>query len=304
MTAASLEHTSIVLQATHILRIRMEDADVGGWSAPRDGWLQRSAHLTITLLEVLKGTVDRRPGEQMRLRVTQYSSGSPRRPAAPGVWSNQPLDSGTELLAFASSGADRPVESLLEEGTCQQIMPAEGNLANVRLALRADAEGLPPAAIVNLALQQASSLGYLFAEYLWAKLAGPALADLTVFQSLMRLLETPELSPIARWALINAVYSTTVHSPAATPEHVHRLARAFFRLLEVDQDPSVTDNIVQTFLPNLLGVQGGLPDRDADDVFRDSPQERAKVEAILRRYQGTASTQALLAWLGAEKTQP
>ncbi len=304
MTAAEPEHPSIVLRATHILRIRIDDLQAGEWLSPPEGWPWRSAQLAITLIETLKGAADRRSGEQFRLRVTQRSSGSPRRPVAPGVWSNQPVEPGTELLAFCHNNVSKAVENLLAEGSCEQIMPAEGNLADVRLALRAEAEGLSPAALADLALPQASSLGYLFADYLWAKMAGPALADLKVFESLVRLIETPELSLIARWALLKAAYSTTAHSAAATPEHVHRLALAFFRLLDVSKDPSVTDNIVQTFLPNLLGVQGGLTDRDADDVFRDLPEERAKVEAILRRYQGAASTQDLLAWLRASKTQP
>jgi hypothetical protein len=301
MTAEGPGRSSIVLRATHILRLRIQSAQAGAWTTTPDGLLQRWAQITMALVEVLKGVVDKHPGEQLQIRVPQRSSGSPRRPSAPGVWSAQPLEPGYELLAFCYSATSRAAADLLAEGPCEQILPAEGNLDDVQLALRAEAEKLSPAAILDLAVRQASLLGYVFTEYLLAKLTEPALRELRTFEALMGLLETPELTLIARWSLLKEVYAAIIHSPQLSPEHVHRLTISFFRLLEVSPEASVRDNIVQVFLPNLLGIQGGLSKRYPDDVFAGAAPERGRVEAILRRYQGSASTQALLTWLSTPR---
>jgi len=294
----------MVLLATHVLLLRIDDAQTGEWSGAPDGFLVRSARLTMTLLEILKGTLHKRPGDQFHLRVTQYSSGSPRRPVAPGVWSGQALDPGAELLAFCHDNDDRVLESLLAEGSCQQIMPADGALGDVRLALRAESERLSSSALLDVARSEGSGLGYMFVEYLLAKVLEPALSDEALFDALMQTIETPALSLIARWMLLKAVYSAVANAPAAPPEQVHRLALMLFRVLEVCTDASVTDNIVRVFLPNLLGLQGGLAVRNADDVFHGLPEERSKVKEILDRYRGNASTAALLDWLEAKKDQP
>jgi len=299
MKTTDVEHPSRVLRATHILRIRINDARLGPWRFSPTRRTERLAEIRITPLEALKGAVGQHPGEDLQLRVFQYSSGSHRLPAAPGVWSNIPLEPGTELMAFCHNYISRVIEDLLGEDSCEQILPTKGNLDDVRLAVQAESASLSAVAIVDLALTHARALGYVFAEYLWAKLADTSLRDLPTFEALMRLLETPELTLIARWSLLREVYAATVYSLRPSPEHVHRLALTLFHLLEVSKDPSVTDNIVQVFLPNLLGIQGGLPQRNADDVFADAAEERSKVEAILGRYQGSASTQTLLAWLRA-----
>ena len=296
-TAALPEPTSVVLEAAHIFLLRIETAQIGEWSTGASGFLERPVALVLELVEVLKGEVEEQPGNRLRLSVTQHSSGSPRKPAAPGVWSNLALDEGTELLAFCRDNADHSAVKLLQGDACLDVLAAQDEVDDVRLALQAESEGLSPAALIAMATPHASEIGYVFTRYLWAKVARPALTDLNTFESLMQFIELPELSLVARWALLNSVYSAVVRLTPPPAKQYSRLVVSMFRLIEVAADPTVTDNIIQVFLPNLLGMQGGLPKKEAVEIFREHPDERPKLEQALRRYQGNASTNDLLTWL-------
>src|SRR5512140_1242124 len=115
MTTQGPQPTSIVIRASHILLIRIEESQAGEWSTQPDGFRRRTVRLSITLVEILKGAVDAQPGDTLALTITQRASVSPRRPVAPGVWSNQPIDPGTELLTFSHSPNNRAVTSLLAD---------------------------------------------------------------------------------------------------------------------------------------------------------------------------------------------
>jgi hypothetical protein len=297
MSSADPNPTAVVLEATYILLVRLEAAQTGEWSAAESGLLERPLELVLELVEVLKGEVKEPVNHRVRVSVTQYSSGSPRKPAAPGVWSSLALDAGTELLVFCRNSAGRNVAELLQEGSCLEVMPAQDEVDDVRLALEAERENLLPASLLAMAKPHASELGYVFTRYLWAKVAKAAVSDANTFELLLQFIELPELSLVARWSLLNSVYSAVTRLSPPPQKFYSRLAVAMFRLIEVAGDPTVTDNIIQVFLPNLLGMQGGLPAKEADDIFREYPDERPKVEQTLRSYQGNASTNDLLAWL-------
>lgn len=298
MSTAMPNPTSVVLEATHILLLRIETAQIGEWSNAESGLLQRSVTLEFELLRVLKGEVDESTGERFTLAVTQHSSGSPRNPAAPGVWSPVPLDEGTDLLAFCKNNASRKVAELLQEHFCLQVLAAQDEVDDVELALEAEAQNLSPTALLVMAEPHASELGYIFTRYLWTKVARHAVDDAKLFEALMSFIETPQLSLITRWSLLSSVNSAITLLNPPPMAQFYRLVISLFRLIAVAGDPSVTNNIIQVFLPNLLGIQSGLLLRKADDVFREYPDERPKVEQILRNYQGGASTNALLAWMG------
>jgi hypothetical protein len=297
MSTAMPNPNSVVLEATHILLLRIETAQISEWSNLESGMLVRSVTLEVELLRVLKGEVEQSPGERFTLPVTQYSSGSPRNPSAPGVWSNVPLDEGTELLAFCKNRASRQLTELLQETSCLEVIAAHEEVDDVELALEAERQNLSPAALLAMAEPHASKLGYIFTRYLWTKVARPAAEDPATFDALMNFIELPQLSLITRWSLLSSVNSAiTLLSPPPLPQY-YRLVISLFRLIAVAGDPTVTANIIQVFLPNLLGIHSGLPLRKAQDVFRDYPDERPKAEQTLRSYQGSASTNHLLAWM-------
>ena len=288
---------SIVLRADQILRVRIEDAQAEEWARDSDDWLRRSAQLTITLLEVLKGSLNAKPGATIRLPISQFAPLKPRRPGAPGLWSKALIDPGTELLAFSRGANDASLENLLTEGVCEQLLPSEGCLADVKLILRAESKHLEPPALLALASQKPGQIGYMFTEYLWTRLAEPAMADFTTFELLMQFLELPELALITSWSLLQNIFTEVAYSASLPPEFTNRLVVAMFRMVEGSHEFSVTDNLIQVFLPTLLGLTGGLPAKSASDVFRSLPDERSKTEQVLESYAGNASTTSLLDWL-------
>jgi hypothetical protein len=56
---------------------------------------------------------------------------------------------------------------------------------------------------------------------------------------------------------------------------------------------------VEVFLPNLLGLTGGLPPLPAAEVFAEHPEERDAAERRLAAYRGQAPTTDLIGWLRA-----
>lgn len=292
MTRILPDSSSIVLRATHVLVIRIEASQVGEQSPDPSGWLRREVSLTLRLEERLKG-ITREDIGAMSLQITQYASTSPWATRLPGVWSDQPVEPGTRLVAFCRSESDKTAE-LLVEPACELLMPAESALADARLAMRAETERLDVEALLAEAREVAASLGHLFVEYLWEVHGGAFLWNPKDFESLMQLLEHPDLALIARATLVSQLTTRFLAGPAE-PANRARLALAMFRLLEIDQAAPLRDNILETFLPNLLGLPGGAPQVKADEVFRGLPEERQRAESLLRELQPTA--QALIQWL-------
>jgi hypothetical protein len=281
-----------MLRATHILVIRIEASQAGEWS-PEGDWLRRSVALTIRLEERLKGTTREEVGASVELRATQYASRSPWVTRLPGVWSEQSVEPGTRLVAFCRSEGDRTAE-LLVEPACELLMPAEDALTDSRLAMRAETGEMDLAKLLDEARGAAGSLGHLFIEYLWEVHGGAFLRDPKAFESLMQLLEHPDLALVARSTLLSQV-SARFLAGTAEPANRARLALAMFRLLEVDKAAALRDNMLGTFLPNLLGLHGGEAQVTADEVFRGHPEERQRAEALVRELQPQA--EALIRWL-------
>lgn len=292
MTRILPDSASIVLRATHILVIRIEASQVGEQSPDPSGWLRREVSLTLRLEERLKGNTREDIGASLSLQITQYASTSPWATRLPGVWSDQPVEPGTRLVAFCRSEGDRTAE-LLVEPACELLMPAESALADARLAMRAETERLDVEALLAEAREVAASLRHLFVEYLWEAHGGAFLWNPKAFESLMQLLEHPDLALIARATLVSQLTTRFLAGPAE-PANRARLALAMFRLLEIDQAAPLRDNILETFLPNLLGLPGGAAQITVDEVFRNHPDERRRAESLVRELQPAA--QALIQW--------
>ena len=288
---------SIVLRSTHILLVRLQKADLGEWGPrPDAGGVQRTARLALKLEEVLKGTVKEQVGDVIRLDTTQYDTGTGRIAAVPGVWSDVSLDPGTELVAFSRCDGTEAAH-VLNDPSCERLCPPREALADVRLALKAEAGNPTLPELLAMAKPVAGALNDIFAEYLWVREGQAAPKEKTGFEPLMEFLESPGLGGLARAALLDAVNADLVVSSTASPWHTQRLAVAMFRLLALPQAASLHDEILQPRLPNLLGLSGGGTKRSADEVFHDFPADRARALQALKAYKGEAKTADLLKWL-------
>jgi hypothetical protein len=297
MIPANADSPSIILRSTHILHMRLDAAQPGEWSHHPSGWMERRADLALTLIEILKGATGEAPGQQFQLTVIQLTGGPLSMVPAPGVWSDKPLDPGVEMVAFCR-GQGALAAELLTEPACERLLPAAGALADVRLAREIESGRPTLSEAVDRAVRAEASLHDVFIEYLWARWENEALREPQSFELVMRLLETPGLGYIARATLLNLVLGDVLSGKASAPL-ANRLAVALFRLIEVKEAASLHDNIIGTFLPNLLALHADMASKKAADVFKEYPNERAKTEETLRSYQGEVSTTELLEWLAS-----
>lgn len=282
---------SFILRATHILEIQMNTANPGEWSHHPSGYLERRVEIEVTLTNIFKGTVHAAVNDSARLTVIQLESHSPWRTAIPGVWSEKSLESGSHLVAFCISQSESVAE-LLKEPLCQQLRSASDASDDVLLALQVETERLGLEQVIDRAIQTAPTLNDVFMEYLWARWENAALQNPQDFNQVMEVFETPSLGYVARATLLNLVIGDVLSGQASVPV-TNRFAVALFRLLGVEEAAPLHDNIIDTYLPNLLGL-GTSNEHAAREVFREFSGDQQRVELMLSRHPGSTY---LLDWL-------
>lgn len=285
---------SHLLRATHILVVRIEKAKAGEWARGPSG-VTRTVEVEAKLEEVYKGSVAEPVGSVIAVSLAQHGTGSSRVAAVPGAWSNHDIDAGARFVVLAVTGSEAAA-TILRDPACQAAIPAAEALPDVQLAAQTEDQALDVAGAVALARQVAPQLGFLFADYLWARYGGGALADEKNFDPIADLLEQPSLSALARGTLVPMLVAA-VTSPEPPPaKQVSRLAVAFFHLLSMPEAQALHDNLVGTYLPALLDV-GEPHARRPADVFHDYPGELARARAAVQGYKGSQPAAPLLAWL-------
>jgi hypothetical protein len=83
-------------------------------------------------------------------------------------------------------------------------------------------------------------------------------ADQT-FEELMRRLEDPRTTPLARESYLRSTYQGLGLMAVPPPEQVERLIQALHRLLLLPEAASLHSNIREVYLPNLLAMAHGQP---------------------------------------------
>ncbi|APR88254.1 hypothetical protein A7982_13603 [Minicystis rosea] len=286
---------SSILRATRILVASVTSVQASPWSPRPPNNEERMVALSLKLEEVVKGPITQHPGDSIAIDVKQVRAAVPWGPM-PGVWSNQSIDPGTRVVAFGKIDSDDAAVTLGDSG-CAALLPPEEALADVHLAAQAEAAHFDLAHLLSLARRAASALGAPFADYLWARHEAEALSTVSAFESLAAFLEDPALSHVTRTTLVMKLSTAIDMAEPPVPKHASRFAITLFRLLALPEAARLHDNLVGTYLPNLLGLGSPHP-RLVEDVFHDHPQDGAKARAALQHHRGTQSTAALLAWLG------
>lgn len=290
------ESPSIILRATHILLIRIVQSQASAWQPVSTGIVSRTVSLSLILAETLKGDTQEAAGEPVSLQVTQYDTSTTRITAVKGVWSHKPIEPGTVLMAFCRSDSTMTSE-LLQDSTCERLDLAEPILDDVRLALEAETDNLRAVDLLRQAAAIAASLDFIFVEYFWARYGNSTIQNSEEFAALMQFMLLPDLSYIARATLLDNIYSRLIASPHLPIERVSQLTSTLFQLINISSAQNLHDNIIQVFLPNLVGLTAGRTEQLATEVFSENPSERQMAKANLQNYQGQASTQPLLEWL-------
>lgn len=285
---------SLIVRATHILVAHVKTATEGPWTQRDDGTEDRVVSLALVLDEVVKGHVTQRPGDTFTLDAKQVRMGEAWGPM-PGVWSPFPVAPGTPVIAFGRTSAEDAAAVFNDPGCAQLTSPAAAS-ADIHLAAQIDAGGLDSAGAVALATPRAANVQNLFADYLWARYEASAMADVTRFEPIARFLEDAALNRVARATLVMALPTSVLAATPPSHVHVSRLAIAFFHLLGAPFARDLQDNLVGTYLPNLLDL-ANKDARTADQVFEDHPGEKARALQAVTAYGGPQPKAPLLQWL-------
>lgn len=291
MQQVSPNSRSLILRATHVLVLQVIDVDERPWTPRAAGGEERAPVLQVRLDEVIKGRIDQTPGQSVRVQARQVRLGEAWGPM-PGVWSNVRLDPGLRLVAFSISGS-RDAAALLSDPAAVALLPTETALPDVHRVARTAQLGL--AGLLAEARKDAPAMGYLFADYLWAKYQAESLADFKSFNAMLTAVEWPELNTVARSTLLMAIPDAVLGVDPPVTRHIDRLAVCMVRLLALPAAKALHDNIVGTFLPNLVDA-GNPKSRPPASVFVDYPQDLAQLLQVAKLHAGNDQAAAFLAW--------
>jgi len=295
--AVRSDSKSIVLRSTHILLIEVIGAPAGPWAPSRPGLKSRSVDLSLRVVETLRGRLDPEPAGAVRISITQYDyAGELMMQPLPGPWPRGDFMPGTAWVAFAHTEESR-AERILVEPACTQVVPAAPVLAGLRIAAQAERGNLPLAQTLALAGPDTARLDPIFAGFLWGKYGDRAMASQPEFNARADFTERKGLQDRARQALVQGGYDLVKLKGDETPGRTHRLALTMFRVLLMPEAADLHENLIETYLPNLLGIASGLPHQEASAVFKGHESEREAVKAYLRRHGTDADAAPLLTWL-------
>lgn len=288
---------SLVLRASHILLVRVVNAQAGDWRKSEAAGVERDVKLTLTLEEALKGAARERGGERFDAKIRQYGTGVSRIAAVPGVWSMVPLDAGARYVAFACGRASAAGD-LVNDPICLRLIAADECLSDVRLALELESRRAPLGESLDRAAAAAASLGYVFADYLNARVGAAASLDDADFDRLLAVLEAPHMPDVARITLLDAAASSLIASADVVPTRARRFAVTLFRLLGSPAAAGVHNDVVDIHLPNLLRItRDGAARLSADSVFERFAADRPRAAAALAAYQGPGPKADIESWL-------
>ncbi|APR87763.1 hypothetical protein A7982_13112 [Minicystis rosea] len=286
---------SLILRATRILVATITSTKPGPWSPLPPNAEERRVTISLKLDEVVKGPVTQHPGDVVDVDVRQEKTDVPWGPL-PGVWSNHPIDPSTRVIAFGKIDSKDAAVTFGDNG-CEALLAPEEALADVHIAAKAEAGHLDLAHLLALARPAAGTLGAPFADYLWARHEAEALSSPAAFDSIASFMEEPALGHVPRTTLVMNVSTAIDMAEPPVPKQANRFAVTLFRLVALPEAARLHDNLVSTYLPNLLGL-GSADARRPEDVFHDLPADRAKARTALQQYRGPQSTAALLSWIG------
>ena len=285
--------TSLILRASHILVIQIQTSTPGPWRGDEETGEYRDVHLGLSVIEIVKGTTTAKVGDVVEIDVVQPKPAFTLR-QLPGVWRNATLDVGTRYVSFSASSSE-DAKGLFQEPTLTSLLPPDQALADVHIAAKADKDGLDLTGTLALVKPFEPVIRDLFVDYLVATFGAQARSDIGRWKELCAFLEDPPLHIVARTALLMAL-SRAAAVPPPSNERADRLAVSLFHLLAMPEAAAQHDNLVSTYLPNLLDVANPHC-RTPGEVFHDYPGEKQKALAAVNGYHGSDNVAPLLDWL-------
>ncbi|MDB5048343.1 MAG: hypothetical protein JWO30_1414 [Fibrobacteres bacterium] len=289
---------SDILRAAGILWIQVQQADFGAAQpTPTSSALNvRKATLKLLLKGIFKGKFTEPEGTTVTAQVDQYVSTLSRQFAKPGVWSNLELAVGKEFIVFSKVQGASVLAALADSG-CDKILPAEDALADVRLAATIEKGSNNLEQTLRMASAEAPKLSDQFANYLWQRASENCLKNPAAYERMMQFLESPGLTYGMQYTLLGKISSSVEGNPGLPAGYANRLGLALFRMLSHPGEGETKENLIDIFLPNLLGLAGSATPKSASDIFKGHAAEKTKAEDFLAAYKGPKDAKPLLEWI-------
>ena len=287
------EIDSPILRARLVLELRIETAREHAWRAAPPRYESRTVEVTFRVTRVLKGERDDAPNQLVLVAIEQYRPAGSRFFAVPGVWSASTLTTGASFVAFCA-GASANLATVLNDPDCFHVEPADAAAADTLLA---HPDIVPAPALGTLlsdAAGQPRAFGVLFAGYLVDRVIETFYEDVDGFAQVLAAASRPKVVPQVALVLMRGIADALLrHEPAPDPFLAHYLVATADIVARPDQ-ATLRTMLLNTYLPSLLGITGGLDPRPAGQVFSGDPTARATVRAA---FAGLPEAATLLAWI-------
>ncbi|WP_437719057.1 hypothetical protein WMF45_23170 [Sorangium sp. So ce448] len=285
---------SEILRAARILCVRIDSALADLFHPVAPNLQERKVALALTLLAVSKGEVAEAPGDKISIRVTQAENLGSRFTAVPGVWSRIDLSPGSEFVAFTGPDGASAAEALADP-VCFRLAPADpaaGDVADVDMA------GCPELRLAGLLDRLCGSearFGPFFARYLADRLPDAFPDRRADLDAVLRVLEAPALGTSSRFVLCDGAVGNFILWSPLSRELMPPFVLSLFRLLLLPEAADLHENLTSTWIPNLVGIEGGMERLVADDVFAGDPLRAQAAGALAQANLPGAGP--LLAWV-------
>ena len=277
LLAAPLLTHSIIRDSPRIELVRIESSIPSPWAAGPRQTRVRTVAVTVAVEQELKGKPD--PRSQLSFQVQQTEPG-PRTIAVPGPWSGRRVDPGSRLIVFSAS--DPAHASRVEDAAA---------LPQVAAALQAERDRWRLGDLSAKAPRDA--LGALFGEYVLSRLDEILYSDATQFDSLLTWLESKAVPAAFRLQVLSQICTRVISDDPAPPAFWSRLAVSGFRVAGMQDAGALGDSMLSTYLPNLLGLNGGVSRKTPQQVFARFAQDRERARAAAGR------SALLTQWIGS-----
>lgn len=290
------QSTSEMLRAKYILLAVIDSISFGAWEPDESMLERRVGNARVRIERVLKGEIETVPDEVLTITIATWRNAGPRFVAVPGVWSECEIGAGAAFVVF-SSACRGDVAALLAEPCAFTVRPADGALAEVELISElATPETRLPDLVAELAARR-ETLTLLSARYVAARLRELLFSDPSGFHNVLSEVENPAAHTVFRRIVISEAYDDLMMLDPAAPVFIARLIWGSVRMFGSGTAPEFASRVLETYIPNLLGIEGGLSEKRAKDIFEHAKGPREEMETILRSRTELPGRERLLAWL-------
>lgn len=289
---------SEVLAAGLIVHIRVMSEQLAPWEPEDGGMVRRSGRLAVQVVEILKGRPSASAGDSVELDIVERGSASGRVSDYYGIWAHVSTTPGTELVAFCDGASDDLREALTDEH-CDELVPAASVLPDLHLALGLEAEGRTPDALLAAAARHQTEGGAMFARYIWARTRNAVVGSADRFNALMQIAEDPRTRAEARETYLLSAYEDATFTDELPMAQRARLARSMFRTVLDPDAGDLREELVDTFIPNLVEAEAPEP-LSTSDVFGDQADLAERVLADAADPDTSEYGESLQTWLSPE----